>query len=201
MASIARISRAVVSTEPIWRLSVEQYHEMIQAGILGKDDQLELLEGLLIAKMTKNPAHSTVAYITREAIAEILPKGWHARGEQPVTTTDSEPEPDVMIVRGNPRDYLEHHPTPSEVALVIEVADSSLQRDQTLKKRIYARAGIPVYWLKNLIEHRIEVYINPYTDKESSNYRQRHDYGVEDDIPVVIGGKEIGLLAVKDLLP
>ena len=201
MASIARVSQAVVSAEPIWRLSVDQYHEMVRLGILGEDDPIELLEGLLIAKMTKNPAHSTVAYITREAIAEILPKGWHARGEQPITTVDSEPEPDVVIVRGNPRDYLQRHPAPSDVALVVEVADSSLQRDQTLKKRIYARAGIAVYWVMNLLDRRIEVYREPAAAAKPPDYRHRQDYGTGDNILVEIEGVEVGLLAVKELLP
>ena len=90
--------------EPIWRLSVEQYHEMIDAGILDEDDPVELLEGWLIPKMPKNPPHSFTTDLTREALAGLLPTGWYVRGQEPITTEDSEPESDVAVIRGDRRD-------------------------------------------------------------------------------------------------
>lgn len=201
MTSLAHIPEALVSPEPIWRLSVDQYHEMVRLGILGEDDPIELLEGLLVLKMTKNPSHSGATRRTRTRLESILPEGWFVDTQEPITTLDSEPEPDIAIIRGDDTQYDDRHPIPSEVALLIEVADSSLQRDQTLKKRIYARAGIAVYWVMNLLNRRIEVYTEPDADKEPPDYRQRQDYGLDDEVPVVIEGMEIGKLAVKDLLP
>ena len=136
-----------VSTELIWRLSVEQYHAMIQAGILTEDDPVELLEGWLVTKMSKNPKHRVATRLVREALEKALPPGWYVDSQEPLTTADSEPEPEVMIVRGETRHYLDHHPGPQDIALVVEVADSSLQRDRTLKKQIYAAAGISLYWM------------------------------------------------------
>jgi len=137
----------IVSTDVIWRLSVDQYHAMIQAGILTEDDPVELLEGWLVTKMSKNPRHTFVTQLARDVVASLLPPGWYVNAQEPVTTKDSEPEPDVAVVRGNRRQYIDHHPGPQDIALVVEVADSSLQRDRSLKKRLYAAAGIPVYWI------------------------------------------------------
>src|SRR4051794_26456064 len=88
---------APVPDEPVWRLSVEQYHAMICAGILTEDHPVELLEGLLIAKMSKNPAHSTAKRLLLQALIGTLPAGWFVDEQEPVTTADSEPEPDLKV--------------------------------------------------------------------------------------------------------
>jgi Uma2 family endonuclease len=190
-----------VPIELIWRLSVEQYHAMIQAGILAEDDPVELLEGWLVTKMPKNPRHSLVTQLVQAALSRSLPAGWHARGQEPVTTEDSEPEPDIVVARGELRQYLDRHPGPQDVALIVEVADSSLQRDRMLKKRLYASAGTPVYWVVNLPELRIEVYSDPSGQVEQPTYRHQHDYGTADAIPVVLDGLEVARIAVRELLP
>lgn len=194
------ISRPV-PTDPIWRLSVGQYHRMVRAGILTDDDPVELLEGWLITKMPKNPPHRLTTKLTREALASLLPPGWYVDAQEPITTEDSEPEPDVVIVRGEPRQYHDRHPQAHEVPMVVEVADTTLQRDRTLKKRLYARAGIPVYWIINLPERQVEIYTAPSGPAEHPDYQQRQDYGPTDEAVVVIEGREIGRLAVRDLLP
>jgi Uma2 family endonuclease len=190
-----------VPIELIWRLSVEQYHAMIQMGILTEDDPVELLEGWLVTKMPKNPKHSAVTRFIRDALTRIAPSGWYVDSQEPLTTSDSEPEPDVMIMQGEARRYLDRHPIPQEVALVVEVADSSLQRDRMLKKRLYAAAGIPVYWVVNLPELRIEVYSDPSGPGEQPAYRHQQDYGTSDIIPIVLGGVEVACIAVRELLP
>jgi Uma2 family endonuclease len=86
-------------------------------------------------------------------------------------TQDSAPEPDIAIVRGVPRDYMNRHQAAGDVALIIEVADSSLDRDR-LKARIYARAGVPVFWIVNLIENQIEVYSEVIGSGRSSAYQR-----------------------------
>jgi Uma2 family endonuclease len=146
---------------PLWRLTVTQYHQMIAAGILTSNDPVELLDGWLVQKMAKNPPHRVTTRLVREALESIIPDGWYVETQEPITLTESEPEPDVAIIRGNTRNYLDHHPGASEVALVIEVADSTLERDRKLKQPIYARAGIPTYWIVNLISHQLEIYTKP----------------------------------------
>ncbi len=114
---------------------------------------------------------------------------------------DSEPEPDVFIVRGQRRDFVQSHPAPEDVALLAEVSDATLQQDQTRKKRIYARAGIPVYWIVNLPERQIEVYTEPLSASPSPTYRHLVIYREEDEIPLAVDGMETAVIPVRDLLP
>jgi Uma2 family endonuclease len=137
----------------------------------------------------------------QDACQTALSAHWHIRIQDPITTEDSEPEPDLVIARGKRRDYLSRHPFPQETALVVEVADTTLLEDQTVKARIYARAGIKVYWIVNLVEMQIEVYTNPVRRGKDPRYRQQQNYGIGDEVPLVIDGKELARIAVRDLLP
>ncbi len=184
-----------IPTDPIWRLSVEQYHQMIQLGILTDDDPVELLEGWLVYKMPKNPPHRIATKLTRDALDQILPSGWYVDTQEPITLIDSEPEPDIVIVRGATQDYVDRHPTAQDIALVIEVADSTLERDRTSKKRLYARAGIPIYWIINLVDRSIEVYAQP----ENEDYQQQTT--VTEQIEVVLEGTAIAQISTSNLLP
>jgi Uma2 family endonuclease len=186
---------------PIYRLSVAQYHAMGRAGILDEDAPVELLEGWLAQKMTKHRPHTLATLLLRRALERLIEAGWYVDSQEPVTTADSEPEPDIAVVRGDPRDYPDRHPGPHDVALVVEVAESSLRQDRGPKKRVYAAGGIPVYWIVNLEARQIEVYTEPHTSRKASGYRQRHDYGDAVMIPVVLDGDEVGHLNVRDLLP
>ena len=190
-----------VPTDPIWQLSIVQYHQMIALGILTDDDPVELLEGWLVTKMPKNPPHRLTTQLTREAISALLPAGYYVDAQEPITTDASEPEPDVMIVRGQRRDYRDRHPGPQDIVLVIEVSDTTLQRDRTLKKPIYARGGIPVYWIINLPERQIECYTNPSGPAEYPDYQHRQDYQSTDAIPLAISDQIVGVVTVAELLP
>jgi Uma2 family endonuclease len=192
---------AAIPTVPIYRLSVAQYHAMVDHCILQEDDPVELLEGWLVQRMRKSPPHSCTTYLVRRAVEGLLPTGWYVDSHELVTMAESEPEVDVLVVRGDPRDYPDHHPGPAAVALVAEVADSSLHTDHGIKKRVYARAGIPVYWIANLVERKFEVYTDPTGPAEQPDYRQRQEYRPDDKIPVVLDGEEIGRLPVRELLP
>ena len=194
-------TEATVPTEPVWRITVEQYHEMIRTGILTEDDPVELLEGWLVPKMPKNPRHGVVTRLTQKALDRILPPGWDVKVQDPITTDTSEPEPDVAVARGDTRDYVDRHPGPKEVALAIEVAESSLNRDRGSKKRIYARARIPVFWIINLIDRQVEVYTAPAGPSKKPDYRRRQVYGIDDDVPVMIDGRQVGVVHVRELLP
>lgn len=190
-----------INSGSFWRLSVGQYEQMIQADILTEDDPVELLEGCLIKKMPKKPSHSVATRKTRKAIAQLLPNGWYVDSQEPMTTGDSEPEPDVMVVRGDEEQYLTRHPNADEVAVVIEVADTTRDRDRGLKKRLYARAGIPVYLIINLHNTQVEMYTAPSGPAEEPDYRTRQTYSATDTLPLILEGQEVGQVAVRDLLP
>ena len=106
-----------------------------------------------------------------------------------------------MIVRGETRDYRAGHPGAEDLALIVEVAETTIERDREFKRRIYARAGIPFYWIINLVENRIEVYSDPATIADVADYQQRADYAPLDEAPVVIEGQEVGRISVEELLP
>src|SRR5437764_4239507 len=105
VSAAPRPDPAPVPDEPVWTLSVDQYHDMIRIGILTDNDPVELLEGVLIPKMPKNPAHALAKRLLRRALERLLPGGWFVDEQEPVTTTDSEPEPDIAVIRGDVRDY------------------------------------------------------------------------------------------------
>jgi Uma2 family endonuclease len=186
----------------LYRLSVEQYHQMSRQGILKDGDPVELVEGILVQKMTKNPPHTFATQTLRDLLPRLLPAGWFVNDQEPVTTSDSEPVPDVAIIRGERRQYLEQsrHPGPQDMALVVEVADSSLEIDETNKVRAYGLARIPVYWIVNLVDRRVQVYTDPTGPSDEPTYSHRQDFNPGDEIPVVLDGHEVGRIAVQDLL-
>ena len=127
---------------PVRRFTVDEYHELMRLGVLTDDDQVELLEGWLVPKVGHNPPHDGTVALIHESLRVLLPPGWHIRVQSSMTTSDSEPEPDLAVVPGTARDYMTRHPDPREIALAVEVSDSSLSRDR-LKRRIYARELLP----------------------------------------------------------
>src|ERR1039458_4093748 len=111
MSSVANLAThangdPAVPEAPIFRLTVEQYHDMVRTGILTEDDPVELLEGWLVYKMSKNPPHSVATDLTATALRRLAPSDWCVRSQEPITTSDSEPEPDIALARGTPRDYI-----------------------------------------------------------------------------------------------
>jgi Uma2 family endonuclease len=188
-------------TLTIWRLSVAAYHSMIEHGILGSDDPVELLEGLLVTKLQKTLKHRFTKGELHDALRPMIPQDCFLGSQDAVTTDDSEPEPDISLVRGARRQFARSHPTAENVVLVGEVADVSLDRDRGIKKRIYARAGIAVYWIVNLVDSIIEVYTLPSGPTEIPDYGNRQDFGIADAVPVILDGVEVGRIAVKDVLP
>jgi Uma2 family endonuclease len=194
-------SSLTLPADLLFRLSVAQYHAMIKSGILGSGDPVELIDGYLVLKMTKNPAHELATGLILDILTPLLPVGWFPRVQGPVTTQLSEPEPDISLVRGARRDYKEHHPAPDDTALLIDVADTSLHLDQTVKKQSYARAGIKVYWIVNIPDRRIEVYTSPTGPAEEPDYGDTRHYGPDEQVPLIIEGREVGKITVRDVLP
>jgi Uma2 family endonuclease len=181
----------------VYRISVDEYERMAEAGVLD-DPRVELIDGLLVKKMGKKPPHEIVTHLLFGLLGRIVPPGWHIRKEAPVRIPPrNEPEPDLAIVAGSLTDYWTRHPGPDEIALVVEVAESSLDRDQGIKLAAYAAGGIRVYWIANLVDRRVEVYSQP----SPQGYQTRQNYITGQTIPVVVAGVECGQIAVSDILP
>ena len=200
MEAIADLKTKNISicTERIWKLNVSQYHAMIAAGIIEEDAQLELLEGLLVLKMPKNPRHRLSTGLLQDALLAILSTNYHLNLQEPITLEDSEPEPDLAIIRGQRLDFRDRHPQALDIELVIEVSDATLERDRTMKKRIYAKAGIPIYWILNLRDRQLEVYTQP--KMEESEYAHSQIFTESESINITL--KEVGIrtILIKDLL-
>lgn len=190
-----------IPAEPVYRMTVEQYHAAVRAGVFTEDDPIELLEGVLVQKMTKNPPHVLALGNLVEVVSRTVPTGWTVRSQDPITLADGEPEPDLVVVRGGRRDYLARHPGAVDVALVVEVADSTLDRDRGIKLRSYARANLPVYWIVNLVDRCVEVYSAPIATASTPTYRTRATYGAGDVVDVVIDGTVRAQVRIDDVLP
>jgi len=181
--------------------SVARYQRMIETGILTAEDKVELLENYVVLKMPRNPSHDGTIDLVQAAFGGRLPPGWLLRVQQTVVLSDSQPEPDFAVVRGTPRSFLTRHPDPTDVGTLMEVADSSLLRDQRDKTRIYARASIPCYWIINLVDQRIEVYTQPSGPSAVPAYGAFQTYQPGDAIPLILDGSIVGQIPVADLLP
>ena len=186
---------------PVRRFTVDEYHQMIQTGILQEDDPVELLDGWIVQKMPRNPPHDVTVNKVQGVLLSFLPSGWQLRIQSAIATDGSEPEPDFAIVPGPPERYMSNHPKPQDIAVIIEVSDSSLTHDREKKGKIYARARIPIYWIINLVESQVEVYSRPSGPDPNPGYGRRDDYRVHDAVPLVLAGQEVGQVAVKSLLP
>jgi Uma2 family endonuclease len=197
---------ATAREDRLYRIRLDKYHQMAALGILTGRDRVVLLDGLLVTKMTRHPPHVTATRRTNKALEAILPEGWMVAKKDPITLpsgpagADSEPEPDVTVVRGTINDYAGHHPGPADIALVVEVAERSLAEDRAGLVR-YAWAGIPTAWIINLPERRVEVYSEPTGPDAAARYLEVEVYGPDQLIPVRLEGREVGRIEGKGLLP
>jgi Uma2 family endonuclease len=183
---------------------VEQYHAMIEHGILTPEDRCELLEGLLVSNMSKDEPHIFSANEMRRALERFFfEPAYTVRTEAPITLDDGEPEPDVAVVEGDRRKYLRlgRKPGPADTLLVVEISDSTLQKDRGIKRRNYAKYGIPMFWIVNLLKRRIEVHTDPDTLEPEPAYRSQVVYDESARVPVVIAGQTVGEITVADVLP
>ena len=184
---------------PIYPLTVRQYLRMVEVDILGQYDRVELLEGLLVPKKPPTPPHDARTCHLLTILWKLLPDQWQVHCKFAITTTDSVPEPDISVVVANENEYAKRHPKASETALTIEVSDVTLTIDQIVKRRVYARAKIPVFWLVNLPNFRIEVFTEPKGGK-SADYRRCDIFKDGYRVPLTVAGAKRKSLLVSEIL-
>ena len=142
------------------RWTRRDYHRLIARGVLDEDDPVELLDGLLLVKEPQPSPHRTSIVLVARALERSFGEGWFVQTQSPIALGDrSEPEPDVCVVRGSPRDYVAAHPR--HPALVVEVAQAALGVARGRKAVAYARARIADYWIVNLVDRVLEVHREP----------------------------------------
>lgn len=143
--------------------TVAEYHLMIETGILKEGARVELLNGEIIEMFAIGPRHASHVDRLNELLTTKLRKVAIVRVQSPITLSDySEPQPDLTLLKRRADFYIDGHPTPADALVVIEVADSTVERDRRGKIPNYALAEIPESWLIDLVEDRIEVHSNPY---------------------------------------
>lgn len=185
---------------PVRRFTVEEYHRLGEVGVLTEDDRVELIEGLVVPKMNRSPLHDVSLNMLDNVLRKVLPAKWNVRIQMAITTADSEPEPDIAVVVGPASRYLDHHPHPTEVGLVVEIAETSLARDRR-KTRMYARAGIPQYWIVNLRDGRVEVHADPQVQLAEPQYASVVLLGIAESCSLQLPGEPTVTLAIGEFLP
>lgn len=180
---------------------------MIDVGIIKSGEPLELLDGRLVPKMSKNPGHRIATHRTAEVLRALLPKGWYVDTQESVLLTElhvgagNVPEPDISVIRGETDDYPENHPTVDAIALVVEVADSTLRDDRGLKKHVYAHARVPEYWIINLVDGQLEVFQRPMGSGLKADYEVTRTLSLNESVSVRVGSKTVGPIPVKSMFP
>jgi Uma2 family endonuclease len=183
------------------RFTVAEYHRLTETGILTEDDNLELLNGYLVHKMARNPPHDGTVQRLRKRLEKVLPAGWEIRVQSAVTLSESEPEPDIAVVRTDVDEYMKRHPNRAEIGLLVEVSDSTLLGDRADKGAIYARDGIECYWIVNLVQRQVEVYTLPSGPTAAPNYAQQQDYLPGDTVSLILNGILVANIPIQELLP
>lgn len=150
-----------MTTTQIHLWTVEEYHQMIEAGILTTDDKVELLEGKIVKMSPQRPPHAATTQRACDYLKARLRDLAHVRMQLPITLSASEPKPDIAVVKIDPGAYANHHPTSSELFLLIEVAHTTLNIDRQEKAPIYAKANIVEYWILDIIERRVYTFCKP----------------------------------------
>jgi len=208
-ASLGTAMAFVVPTMPpagptvlVRRFSVDEYHRLGELGLIKPDERVELLEGIVTMMSPIGIAHFKSVTAAHEQLQKASHPGWQAVCQQPLRLQESEPEPDVMVLRGNVRDYTKL-PEANDVGLVVEVADATLSQDRTTKARVYAAAGIPEYWIINLAERKLEVLRKPAAavGQLPARYESLDVFGPEQTLDVVLDGTKVGTISVADMLP
>ncbi len=198
-ASVLGLGTVPTSFAPaaLRRFTVDQYHRMIEANIIGENDRVELVNGWIVEMSPIGPPHMTCVSLLAAILQERLPRGWTSRVQGPVTLSNSEPEPDIAIVRGSIRDYVKRYPSGADIGLVIEVTDTSLELDRQQKLPQYAAAGILEYWIVNLIDRCVETYRNP----TGSVYREPDVVSAGGRLKLNLPGSEAATFSVAEILP
>ncbi|MBN3957614.1 Uma2 family endonuclease [Nostoc sp. NMS8] len=157
------------------RFTIAEYHRLAELGFFEDNDRVELIKGEIIQMAAKGTPHSVCSTRLYRELFKLILEEAILRGQEPIIIPDdTEPEPDLVIVRNRPDDYLEAHPSPSDVLLVIEISNSTLKYDQDIKLSVYAEASISDYWIFNLVDNYLESYSEPYKDLQGKfGYRRK----------------------------
>ena len=183
-------------------LTVRQFIAMIREGVFPDDARVELLGGILVEHPRRSPRHNFSVSVLGNQLRELLPGPWFVSEEKSLELgRSSRVGPDLAVISGPHDLYRARDPRAEEVGFLIEVADSTDQYDRGVKRRAYASVRIPIYWIVDLPKRQIDVYRDPHGRGKDASYRETTAFGPDSEIPVVLEGREIGRIAVKEIFP
>lgn len=174
------------------RFSLDEYHKLTEIGFFHEDDRIELIRGEIIEMAAKGTAHEVCLRNLLRELPRLVGDRATLQSQAPIILPpNSEPEPDFAIVRNSPDNYLSAHPSPNDVLLVMEVADSTLNYDRNIKLPLYAEAGISDYWIFNLFDNQLEAHSEPFQNSQGTfGYQNRR---------IVLPNQAISLPCFPDL--
>lgn len=196
---MATRTQSIDSGHQPYRFSVDQFERMLETGAIPDGDDVELIRGRLYRMVKKEP-HNFAVGRAAELLRRILPDGFHVREEKSLRHDErTMPEPDVVVARGG-GEYRPLPPLTSEVPMIVEVCHHSRSADYRDKPRLYAEAGVPFHWIVDLHERKLTASSEPCQTSPPS-YARLAMFADGESAPVVLDGREIGRIAVRDLLP
>lgn len=181
-------------TLALTRWNLDDYHQMIAVGLL-RDRRVELLNGVVVDMAPEGPEHAYLTDTTSKYLARLLGDRAIVRDGHPITlqqpnnSDDSEPEPDIAVVKPLGSNYRQRHPSAEDVLWLMEYADSSVQKDRGAKRQLYATAGIPEYWLVNLRTRQVMVLREPI----DGDYTVEHTYEEGEIIPLAFSALSVSI--------
>ncbi len=183
-------------TPELFRFTVAEYCKLGDVGILSPESRVELINGLIVRKPMQNSPHADAVRALQDEFASHLGSDWMCQSQLPIRLDDSSPEPDLTVLRRPRTRYVGRPPEPADIGMVIEVADTSVRYDTVEKAAMYARNGLPVYWVIHVTDRRIEVYSQP----ANGEYATRADYTADQAVPIVLDGQTVATINVSDAL-
>jgi Uma2 family endonuclease len=210
MATTAKLARTVYEPVPDapdvggfrpYRMTVDLYEKLVESYAFGDTSPVFLWQGRLVLPEATGFGHRYSLVTLNQTFHQVVPDGWHVQQRSPIRVSDdSEPEPDLTVLVGPVRAYLTRTPAAADAALVVEITETSGHPASVQKLTAYAAASIPVYWVVNIPARRIDVYTGPSGPTERPTYSKCQPYRPGDDVPVVLDGREVGRIAVGDVL-
>ena len=180
--------------------TAEAFLKMIAGDVFADEDRVELWDGRITTKMAKNKPHWLSSNKAHLSLIRLIPPGWCVGNENPMQLNQKRvPLPDLILFRGEHKDYIDRDPTVADVGLIVELADSSLRYDTTTKLAGYAEAGIPAYWVVNLVKNLIQVYGEPVPAER--RFAREAVYAVGQSVPLRLDGALVAEIPAVDLLP
>jgi Uma2 family endonuclease len=191
--AVSTTAAAAVAERRRWRWSRDAFLRLAELGVFAADEKVELIEGDIVPMAPPNPPHSGAINPVGKLLESAFGSGFHMRTEQPlVLGEDTQPQPDVVICVGEAADYRRRFPTAEDVRLVVEVSDTTLAEDRAVKGPLYARAGIPEYWILNLRDACLEVFREP----DGARYRAQRLYTAGETVAPLAAAASVDVAAL-----